>query len=60
MRVLPITVECVDVQAALPRHHGDPFDRLLVAQSQVEDVPVVSADAALDRYGVKRIWTLAP
>jgi PIN domain nuclease of toxin-antitoxin system len=60
LRVLPITVECVDVQAALPRHHGDPFDRLLVAQSQVEDVPVVSADAALDRYGVKRIWTLAP
>jgi PIN domain nuclease of toxin-antitoxin system len=55
LSVLPITVEYADVQAGLPPHHRDPFDRLLVAQSLVEKVPVVSADAILDQYGVNRI-----
>lgn len=54
--LLPITVEYVDVQAGLPRHHGDPFDRLLAAQAQVENVSIVSADAIFDQYGIKRIW----
>lgn len=54
--VLPITVEYADVQAGLPFYHRDPFDRLLVAQARVEDVPIVSADAILDRYGIGRIW----
>jgi PIN domain nuclease of toxin-antitoxin system len=40
----------------LPRHHGDPFDRLLVAQSIVERLPIVSADGQLDAYGVDRRW----
>lgn len=40
----------------LPRHHKDPFDRLLVAQALVEGMPIVSADAELDAYGVKRLW----
>jgi PIN domain nuclease of toxin-antitoxin system len=38
--------------ATLPRHHRDPFDRLLVAQSQLEDVPIVTADPLLERYDV--------
>ena len=42
--------------AALPRHHGDPFDRLLVAQAQEEKIAIVSRDAAFDAYGTKRIW----
>ena len=42
--------------ASLERHHGDPFDRLLIAQAQEESLPIVSRDAAFDRYGVKRIW----
>jgi hypothetical protein len=54
--VLPITVEYADVQASLPRHHGDPFDRLLIAQSQVENVHLVSSDSQFDQYGVNRIW----
>lgn len=41
---------------ALPFHHRDPFDRLLVAQAQVEKLTLVSADAVLSEYGVKRIW----
>ncbi len=54
--LLPITVEYADVQAHLPTHHRDPFDRLLIAQASVEHFPVVSHDAALDAYGVTRIW----
>lgn len=54
--VLPITVEYADVQASLPFHHRDPFDRLLIAQARVEDVPIVSADVVLEQYGIARIW----
>lgn len=42
--------------ARLERHHGDPFDRLLIAQAQEESLPIVSRDPAFDRYGIKRIW----
>src|SRR5690242_18790683 len=54
--VLPVSVEYVDVQSNLPRHHGDPFDRLIVAQAIVEQVSIISADANLDAYGITRIW----
>lgn len=40
----------------LPQHHRDPFDRMLVAQSQLHRLDIVSADEALDSYNVKRIW----
>lgn len=40
----------------LPLHHRDPFDRLLIAQSIVESIPVISSDAAFDAYGINRIW----
>jgi PIN domain nuclease of toxin-antitoxin system len=40
----------------LPHHHKDPFDRLLVAQSLLESMPLVSADAILDAYGISRLW----
>src|ERR1043165_6154071 len=54
--ILPITVEYADVQASLPKHHSDPFDRLIVAQAILEKVSIVSADARMDAYGVTRIW----
>ena len=54
--VLPITVDHADVQAGLLRHHGDPFDRLLVAQATVEHLSIVSGDASLDAYGITRLW----
>lgn len=54
--VLPITLDHAERQASLPLHHRDPFDRLLVAQAQVEGVPLVSADAVLDAYGITRLW----
>jgi PIN domain nuclease of toxin-antitoxin system len=54
--ILPVTVDYADVQARLPRHHGDPFDRLLVAQALVESMAIVSTDATLDLYGISRVW----
>lgn len=41
---------------SLPFHHRDPFDRLLVAQALTERMTIISADAVLSEYGVKRIW----
>ncbi|MEQ8847116.1 PIN domain-containing protein [Botrimarina sp.] len=41
---------------SLPHHHGDPFDRLLIAQAMAEGLPIVSRDKAFDAYGVARIW----
>ncbi len=40
----------------LPYFHKDPFDRLLVAQSQAENFALVSVDPKLDQYGVNRLW----
>ena len=40
----------------LPGPHRDPFDRMLAAQALARDLPVVSADAVLDAYGIRRIW----
>ncbi len=54
--LLPITVEYADAQATLPKHYGDPFDRLLIAQATVERIPVISGDSILDQYGITRIW----
>jgi PIN domain nuclease of toxin-antitoxin system len=40
----------------LPLHHGDPFDRLLIAQSVAENVPIVTDDRIFARYNVKTFW----
>jgi PIN domain nuclease of toxin-antitoxin system len=44
--------------AGLPHHHGDPFDRLLVAQAQLEDLTLVTADPKLTSYDVPVLWAL--
>ena len=54
--VSPITLEVTERQMALPFHHRDPFDRLLVAQCLVETIPLVGADAVFDQYGITRLW----
>ena len=51
----------IDVGTALrsgrmPGTHRDPFDRMIAAQALQLDIPVVSADASLDGFGVRRIW----
>ncbi|MGC1375395.1 MAG: type II toxin-antitoxin system VapC family toxin, partial [Anaerolineales bacterium] len=40
----------------LPMHHSDPFDRLLIAQSRIESMPLVSADVHIRRYDLEVIW----
>jgi PIN domain nuclease of toxin-antitoxin system len=42
--------------AALPPIHGDPVDRLIVAQAQVESLPILTSDPAIGRYDVETIW----
>lgn len=54
--VLPILPKHTAALIGLPRHHGDPFDRLMIAQATVEETPILSADGAFDAYGVSRIW----
>ena len=53
---LPITLDHALHIHSLPLHHRDPFDRMLVAQSQLEDMPILSADPLLSRYTVDIIW----
>jgi PIN domain nuclease of toxin-antitoxin system len=48
IQLQPIAVSHLDLIERLPFHHKDPFDRLLIAQSLVENLPVVSIDAAFD------------
>jgi PIN domain nuclease of toxin-antitoxin system len=55
-QLLPISLSHATRVASLPVHHKDPFDRLLVAQSLIEPMPLISADAILDLYGVQRFW----
>lgn len=55
--LLDIRIAHVGMVETLPRHHGDPFDRLLIAQALTEELPVITADPVFRRYGVKRIWS---
>lgn len=56
IHLLPIRIDHVLDVARLPFHHRDPFDRLLTAQSLLDDLPLISADSTFDAYGVKRHW----
>ena len=40
----------------LPLHHRDPFDRMLIAQALVEQIPILGRDSAFDAYPVERWW----
>ena len=56
MELLPIRYEHILQLEALPAHHGDPFDRLLIAQAIHESLPILTQDEAFARYPVKVIW----
>lgn len=57
LRVLSLSVEHTHALqvSVLPPHHRDPFDRLLIAQAQLEDLPVLTADRVFERYDVATI-----
>jgi PIN domain nuclease of toxin-antitoxin system len=57
LRVLPYTAEHAFRLFDLPLHHGDPFDRQIIAQALAEGIPVVTSDEAFRLYkGLKVIW----
>jgi len=56
VRILPIALNHMLRIESLDLHHRDPFDRMLVAQSIEEDVPVLTADPLFRSYPVRVIW----
>ncbi|MEX0865748.1 MAG: type II toxin-antitoxin system VapC family toxin [Pirellulales bacterium] len=54
--LLSISLEHATGVEQLPRHHKDPFDRLLISQAMAENTPIVSGDSALDAYNIVRLW----
>ena len=56
IEILHIEPPHLDYLSSLPFHHKDPFDRLIIAQSFSEDIPIVTKDSAFGAYGVRTIW----
>ena len=52
--LLELTADLLESAAELPRHHGDPFDRVLIAHALRDDLSIVSRDVQFDEYGVRR------
>jgi PIN domain nuclease of toxin-antitoxin system len=55
-RMLAIGFPHLSALGALPQHHHDPFDRLLIAQALVEGIPIATADRRFAAYGVQIVW----
>lgn len=56
LQILAIELPHIYALEGLPNHHRDPFDRVLVAQAIVENIPLVSIDAVFDAYPVNKLW----
>jgi PIN domain nuclease of toxin-antitoxin system len=54
--LIPIDAATVLRAGRFTADHGDPFDRIIAAQALALDIPVISIDAKLDQFGVRRIW----
>lgn len=54
--LLDIKLHHVNALVTMPFHHRDPFDRLLIAQSQEENLPIISKDTIFDAYQIERYW----
>ncbi|MGB5594866.1 MAG: type II toxin-antitoxin system VapC family toxin [Crocosphaera sp.] len=50
------TIKHLNCLSQLPFHHRDPFDRLMIAQAIVENVPIISKDSAFHLYEVEHLW----
>ena len=55
-KVLPIEEAHVLADFGLPRYHRDPFDRILIAQAQVEGIPFVTCDKQIQKYPIQILW----
>jgi PIN domain nuclease of toxin-antitoxin system len=56
LRPLPVSHQHALAVFALPPHHRDPFDRLLIAQANLEDMILITADRMFQRYPVQILW----
>ena len=56
IEMLPVSAQHALRLFSLPVHHKDPFDRIIVAQSQEEDIAIITADAVMRRYEIEVIW----
>jgi PIN domain nuclease of toxin-antitoxin system len=55
LSLLPLELAHAAKVSELPFHHKDPFDRLLIAQAMIEDIPILSGDSIFKRYNIRRI-----
>jgi PIN domain nuclease of toxin-antitoxin system len=55
-QLLPISADHGIRAGLLPGPHKDPFDRMLIAQAQAENMPIVSNEAVFESYGINRLW----
>jgi PIN domain nuclease of toxin-antitoxin system len=55
-RVLAISADHAIRAGLLPGLHKDPFDRMLIAQAQAENIPLISNEVLFDSYGIRRVW----
>jgi PIN domain nuclease of toxin-antitoxin system len=53
---LAVTLEHGQRAGLLPGAHKDPFDRMLIAQAQAENIPLISNERIFESYGIRRIW----
>lgn len=56
IEALPLALNHVFAADNLPMHHCDPFDRMLVAQAQVERLPILTHDPQIRRYSTETVW----
>jgi PIN domain nuclease of toxin-antitoxin system len=56
LTLLPIELRHIFALDRLPAHHRDPFDRLLIAQANIEHLPIISHDPVFSHYPVRAVW----
>lgn len=56
IHILDITLAHIYALENLPNEHRDPFDRIMIAQAMVEEMPFLSADKVFDLYPIERVW----
>ena len=56
IQILSLGSTAIERIKALPKIHGDPFDRLIIAQAQMEDMTIVTCDKIMPQYPVKTVW----
>lgn len=56
IEVMSIEIDHLAALSSLPLLHRDPFDRLIISQSLIEDIPIIGQDQKFDLYDVRQIW----